>query len=276
MARLLGKVIAPPMNKYYVLLTQNAALCTFFGALIGAGFMWFITSPLSDNLIRYGTYGISVLAALIASGIAWMSAMANIHNQQNLAKTAGEQSLLAARAVLPPVLSSLHNKAQLGFVASANQIKLKANSDEALKSLEQLALTPDELSALQKCIQFSDEDTARWLSLIISHFQIHHARLEGNLFTVGLIKLEKQIANDALDWSLTSTMVLHLIEFARTGKVPTLDLPKENIVIPIHFDGTGPVMTHWDNVFRRVCHHFDDTGGWSSIAFQKRLLNPNN
>jgi len=265
------------MNKYYDRLTQNAALCALFGAFMGAGFIWFIASPLSENYIKFGTYGISALVALFASGIAWHSAMASIENQNRLARIATIQSLLAARAGLPRVLSGLHRKAQLGVEASLNQEELRTRPDEARKSIEQLALTPDELSALQRIIQFSDdENTARWLSLIISHFQIQQARLESNFSEAGLLLTDTAIAIQAFDWILAKTLVEHVFEYSRTGKIPASVLPKHRLQFQKDPTASGILETHWDIVHHRLCTHFGKHGGWSSLAFQNRLLNPEN
>lgn len=177
----------------------NFALGCFLGSIFSLSLAWVIDESVATAYQKNWVYLFSALTTLAAAALALSGTFSVIHNQKELAASENAKSLLAARAALPPVLSSLTKKATLGFDACSNQLTLKTTPHVARDTLEKLTLTTDELAVLTSCIKYCDDDTARWLSLIISHLQILYARLDSNLFTAGLLPDDMQIAGGALD-----------------------------------------------------------------------------
>lgn len=252
----------------------NFALGCFVGAFFALALAWIIDESVHDAYQKNWVYLFSALTTLAAASLALSGTFSVIFNQNELARKETERSMLAARALLPPVLSSLHTKAELGFLAAANQKEYKSNPDKARQLLDKLSLSSEELKVLSDCIKFSEDDTARWLSLIISHFQIERSRLDSAFSTKGLLTLDLQITDGALDWLVTLALVSHLFEFARTGRKPSSELSKNELHFPLSADIPGFVHDNWDEVRDQLFEYFEGTGGWSSIAFQNRLLNP--
>ncbi|WP_283425427.1 hypothetical protein [Shimia sagamensis] len=239
--------------------------------------MLLIEAPLSENYVKYGTFGIGALVALLGSGLALAGVLANIDNQNRLAEEENEKSLLAARAALPPVLSSLYQKCSNAFEISDNQLEERRNEKMALRLLSELELSSNELKSLTECIKHADADTARWLSLIISHFQIAQARLNRHLLNSDLYADPPEdnyqsVAYRAVDWLEIKALVSHVFDFARTGKLPATELDTSKISLPIDNFGTGPTARCWDHTYENLMDHYDENGGTSSIGFQQRLL----
>lgn len=70
-------------------------------------------------------------------------------------------------------------------------------------------------------------------------------------------------------------MIAHLFEFARTGRLPSEALPKASFTLPnisssIELNGDVVVASYQSKL-----KEIEDTGGWTSTAFQKNLINPN-
>lgn len=221
-------------------------------------------------------------AATIVAGVgggilAWQSAQRQVENQNRLASEEVERSLMAARAVLPPVLSSLYLKSVAGFEASDDQLSRSQDESASLRLLSELELSEEELKALTGCIKFADPGTARWLSLIISHFQIGQARLRSHLLRSDLTvdapsSNDQAIAYRAIDWLEIKALVSHLFEFARTGTPPGAELDTSKISPPIEYLHTGPTARCWKETFDDLMRHYDENSGVTSEAFQKRLI----
>lgn len=237
---------------------------------------WLIDEGVSEVLGIHVVYLFSAVATLFAASLALKGTLSVIENQNQHKIQDIERSLLAARAALPAVLSSLYQKSLDGYEAAANQTNLKAVPASANVILEKLSLTSSELRVLQECIKYCDDNTARWLSLIISHFQISRSRLERDLSNIKISVTGPPLARSAMEWLLIKAMVGHVFEFSRTGKEPAFELGKNSIEYPIDAPWDSPVLANWDHVYSSLTSKFENTGGWSSSAFQKRLLNSNN
>lgn len=256
---------------------KNFALGFLVGALIALSLAWALDETVSEGLRKNWVYLASAATTLLAASLALLGTFSIIENQNRLASEENEKSLLAARAALPTVLSSLYRKSENGFEASDDQLGRSQDKPACLRLLSELELSEEELKALTGCIKFADPDTARWLSLIISHFQIAQARLERDLLRSELTVHTASsnapiIADRAIDWLEIKALVSHLFEFARTGTPTGTELDTSKISLPIEFLYTGPTARCWDNAFDNLMRHYDDNGGVTSEAFQQRLI----
>lgn len=256
---------------------RNFALGCFTGAFIALSLAWLLDETVSTALQKNWIYLVSAGVTLLAASLALLGTFSVIENQNKLAKEENEKSLLAARAALPPVLSSLYQKCSNAFEISDNQLEVRRNEKMALRLLSELELSSKELKALTECIKHADADTARWLSLIISHFQIAQARLNRHLLNSDLYAdpLEdnyQSVAYRAVDWLEIKALVSHVFDFARTGNLPATGLDTSKISLPIDNFGTGPTARYWDHTYENLMDHYDENGGTSSFGFQQRLL----
>jgi len=256
---------------------RNYALGCFTGASIALSLAWLLDETVSTALQTNWIYLVSAGVTLLAASLALLGTFSIIENQNRLAAEEKNKSLLAARAALPPVLSSLYQKSTLGFEVSDNQLQQSQDANGSSRLLSELELQESELRALTECIKFSDPDTARWLSLIISHFQISQARLQDHLLSSDLTvhapdSHYQAIAYRAVDWLEVKALVSHLFEFARTGKLPATELDVSKISLPINHFGTGPTARCWESTFENLIDYYEENGGTSSIGFQQRLI----
>ena len=252
---------------------NNFAFGCFVGSLSTLILAWILDENVGVAFQKNAIYLFTFAATLGAAALALLGTLTVISNQNEIAYQENNRRLLAARAALPPVLSSLYQKAVTGADMTANQKPLKATPKKAQKALRKLAITSSEMLVLKECIKYADEDTSRWLSLIISHFQIHRSRLNSAFFTRGLIIIDIQVARATLEWFLIKIMIEHLFEFSRTGKQPDFELDSTKIRYPIQLGHSGPVYNNWDQVVEDLVVYIDKYGGWSGAAFQRRLLN---
>lgn len=252
---------------------RNVSIGAFCGACLGVCFMLLIESPLSENYVKYGIYGIGALVALLGSGLALAGVLANIDNQNRLAEEENKKSLLAARAALPPVLASLNSKAEAGYKNAVDFETQKSWEIEFKEeSVEKSSISASEIAVLQECIKYADSISARWLSLIVAHFQIQASRLEGSLTTSGLIKLEGQVADDAINWRILSAMIAHMFEFSRTGKKPEEFLPENTVNIAVDVASKNLSREDLEKARSRKVKYIEETHGWTSTGFQNALV----
>lgn len=139
------------------------------------------------------------------------------------------------------------------------------------QTIEGIRISKEEIDVLKNCIKYSNPTTARWLSLIIAHFQIQTSRTEAALNTVNATTPPTAAASSALQWILLRELIGHLFEFSRTGQLPSEILDNSGIVFPIHASQTGPVFNNWGKAYQRLTNYHANNGGWTSKAFQARL-----
>jgi len=253
---------------------QNYALGCLTGALIALFLAWSLDETVSVVLQKTWIYLVSAGVTLIAASLALLGTLSVIENQNRLASEEVERSLLAARAVLPPVLSSLSVKASRGFNAIADYENLLSQDKEIGEQiLQNIRITKDEIDTLKECIQVSDPNTARWLSLVVSHFQIHTSRLENDfLREYRFQRSDLHTAKAAMNWVLIRQLIGHLFDFGRAGQLPSKTLNKEMISYPIDSAFSGPVFENWDEAYDQLVARIDSSGGWSSEAFLARIV----
>ena len=117
-------------------------------AILGSGWQ--------ENAVRYGTYGITVVAGLFASGIALGGALLNLDKQRELT----ERRHIAARSVLPLTLSNLYKLTETGFETVLESETLKAGPpEEALRRFHDLQLPKDDVRQIRDCIEAADPIT---------------------------------------------------------------------------------------------------------------------
>ncbi|MFY0660549.1 MAG: hypothetical protein JXR15_08655 [Shimia sp.] len=233
-----------------------------------------VRNDVTDNWAILLAATATIIAGVGGGVLAWKSAQRQVENQNRLAEQDNQRSLLAARAALPPVLASLNSKAKIGFANAADFETQKSWEIELKKeSVENSSISRSEIAVLQDCIKFADPISARWLSLIVAHFQIRSSRLERNLAQIGLIRMEWQVADDAMNWRVLSAMIDHMFEFSRTGKIPDEVLSENAVSLPVDIPPSKLTVRDWDKAFSRKMKRVALTGGWASKNFQSSLLN---
>lgn len=99
---------------------RNFALGCFVGALIALILAWALDETVSEDLRKNWIYLVSAGVTLLAASLALLGTFSVIENQNRLAAEENTRSLLAARAALPPVLSSFSGKADAAFEMMQN------------------------------------------------------------------------------------------------------------------------------------------------------------
>jgi hypothetical protein len=141
---------------------RNISIGAFCGACLGVCFMLLIESPLSENYVKYGTFGIGALVALLGSGLALAGVLANIDNQNRLAEEENAKSLLAARAALPAVLATLSAKAESGCLSAANlRSRQRWENEYKAEAIDEASIGAAEITVLQECIKYAVPVSAR-------------------------------------------------------------------------------------------------------------------
>lgn len=264
-------------NKLTMMVTlylKNTALGALIGFFIGAGFIVLLGSEFSDNLIRYGTYGLAIVATLFASGLALVGVFANLNNQQEIERNQRDQALFAARAVLSLTLSALHQKSILGFDIAMDIDQLRKEDIEVrIEKLDTLRISKEYIEQIKDCIECSDGTAQDWLMLIPAYWQVSIARLEGVVLDTNLFADDYQNANRAVEWLAIKSMISQLFEFARLGNAPPDEMSIERISVPIESDHLyGQHSKQLSDAIKRNSEFYNRTGGRSIKAFRNRLL----
>lgn len=219
---------------------NNISIGAFCGACLGVCFMLLIESPLSENYVKYGTYGIGALVALLGSGLALAGVLASIENQNQNIRSEKTASNKAAKAVLPLALSRLSeiaNKASEISLSDDDFFDDPANVEIVKRELE---IGDATIGTLKECIEFSDPMTQEWISLALAHYQVARSRLVASIAVDGFLVTNETRADHVFDWELTRAIVEHLFEYARGSKDrPPETLEPANIGISIHSKHNG-------------------------------------
>ena len=253
--------------KFY---TRNIASAALAGFVIGMAYVMVLSTNWEDNLIRYGTYGITILVSLFASAIAVGGVLLNLNKQQELI----ERRHIAARAVLPITLSRLHKLAEYGFETVLDVPALReGNPEVAIKHLKELQISSEDLTQIRECIEAADSETQAWLSLILAHWQIQESRLETDLLDNNIIpKDERQLASAGVDWLIIRAMISHLYDYARTGSSPSHTLESKELRIPLRIPKFD--QSELAGAQTRYKEFIEKNGGWSIDGFRERLKSP--
>ncbi len=202
-----------PHNKRSIMMRwfhyiRNFPMGASFGVFMGAIFIIVIQGEWPDGLQRYGTYGITAIVTLLASGIALTTAIWNT-------ETARRRKLKAAKASLPLALSRLIQIARNGVQISMEDNAFFNDPDNASLIEERLAIPDGVFATLKECIEFGDETSAQWLTNIIAHYQVYKARLVGLAADRNMNPIDHYRAQHAAEWIFWHAMVSHLFGFAR-------------------------------------------------------------
>ena len=253
--------------------TENVAIAAFLGYLLGMAYVALLSSGYEENVIKFGTYGLTILSGLLASGLALAGVMANLNFQEEARKRESDNSLAAARAVLPFTLSTLHRLSEQGFETAMKTESLrKGTHADAMAAVRALEVPSGQIERLQKCIEYTGDHSKEWLSLIIAHWQIETSRLESSLLDKRLSISSYQIKSSAADWLLIRALISHLFDFSRTGIEPEDELDRSEFTAPFfggHFDDSELL-----DAIERHKKYFDECGGWTTRAFRERMKIP--
>lgn len=244
----------------------NLPLGVAIGVIFALGICAVFDADVSENLTKFYTFLGSAVLSLFAAAVALSGVLANLQKQDELV----ERRHVAARVVLPIVLSRLYSIAERGFDTVMTLDSFKASDREAaLTSLKLIEIPPDDLTKIRDCVEVAGPQVQAWLTLILAHWQIEVARLESK-FDENLITVKSQQYSSAVDWLIIRAMIIHLFDYSRTGRAPSSTLNKDSISIPL-------LSQHMNNVEVRdkiAARHDWYLGnyGYSLVGFQKRLV----
>jgi hypothetical protein len=246
--------------------TKNIAFSAMIGCIIGMVYVAMLSSNWSENAVRYGTYGITVLVGFFASAIAIGSALLSINKQQELI----DRRHISARAVLPLTLSRLYKLAEDGFETVLNTNALRnVSREDAITQLQRLEIPTDNIKQIRECVEAADKETQEWLSLILAHWQLETSRLESTLLTENLSYDARDLANSGVDWLVIRAMIIHLFEYSRTGSAPEAALALNDIAAPLRSGHRH--NEELSNARTRKLQHIEANGGATFEGFRSRL-----
>lgn len=199
-----------------------------FGALVGVVATLGLSWGLAVLSIEYWSVSgdiFAVVGVLFAALIALKGVRSQIETQLKINEENRKQELEAYRATLPLAISQLVTISINGMRASLSVNSTVQISSEEVE--EMLGMPEGVLDTLRNCIKSSDEISQRWLSSIISNYQIYYSRSRklpsmALPHTEGMDKRAEHARLDlALDWATLHALVEHVFGFSR-GSADTI------------------------------------------------------
>lgn len=203
------------MQQIETSILRNFSLGALTGVFLGIAFFVVVEEDLSDEYKKYLTYGISALVALLGSGIALAGVLTSIDNQNKIFQETRKKSLLASKALLPLALSRLHEIAENGTTIALEEDAFLNNPDNAPIVRERLEIDEATMKILKECIEFSDEVTRKWLTIIFSRYQVARSRIVGSIEDRHRVITDTTRGDHAYDWEVIRAIIGHLFEYAR-------------------------------------------------------------
>ena len=133
--------------------------------------------------------------------------MTSIENQNIIVERNRLQDLAAWRSTLPLALSKLMSISCDGMAAAVRSGSAATWTQSDLN--ERLEVPTAVMDTLRNCIKSSDDESRKWLSVLVSRYQVYRSRSE-ELLTHGAGSHDL-----ALDWATFYALVEHCYPFAR-------------------------------------------------------------
>lgn len=228
---------------------RNFPMGVLIGFFVGILIILLFGADLDDDLIRYGTYLLTLCATLLASATAFATAIWNAESQR-VAK------LRASKAALPTVLSQLVELAD-DALECALRINGLENRGFQQEVSEKLSISERQLHVIQNCIEYSPEIAGDWMSILLSHHQVYYSRLHGRFYDENFSTIEGTNYRDACDWLVFRMIVNHMFDFARGGDIPSKTIEKSLIhtrpLAGLGFSSWPQIKPHFERTKELYC-----------------------
>ncbi|WP_417271020.1 hypothetical protein [Celeribacter sp.] len=213
------------MLKWFEFL-KNFPFGIFVGFISAMTLFWLFGADISEDLTRYGTYVLTAMASLLASAVAFATAIWNTERQR-------DARLKVARANLPLALSHLIEVCSRGY-EYAKELQGWDDVETNFPNLrDDIRISEDALDTINDVIENSDDTTADWLSIFLAHYQVFSSRLDGRRDEAFLHDIRYHFISDAADWRLLTAIVNHLFDYSRTGTTPATKIDKTTFSVPL-------------------------------------------
>lgn len=216
-------------------LKELAALRKFIDGAFFATIVFLLLFMMIDFNIKneawISVFGSFVVAAFTIAA-AWVALRGNriqIAQNEDLENQRRMNSLIAAKAVLPSILSELSAIAQNNLLLNFPQNKAP-KGNPVPKPTKFLRVPESVLPALKECIQHSDPISQERLANILRHFQVYDARQKRNSsgfltpqYTANPPKPtynEMTAISSAIGWAVIYALISDAYDFARGSKQP--------------------------------------------------------
>lgn len=203
----------------------------FFATLVFLVLFMVLDSDIKDET-WIGVFGNFVVAAftIAAAWVALSGNRAQIKQTNDVEDERRQNSLIAARAILPSILSEL-SRITLNNLLLVFPDNRAPPGNDTPKPEEFIRLPEEILPPLKECIQYSDPVSQERLGNILRHFQVHEAR-RGNRtrYTIRPYHLdnppppdfrELSAISNAIGWAVIYGLVSDAYGFAR-GSRPSI------------------------------------------------------
>ena len=152
---------------------------------------------------------------MLAAGAAFGSILLQLKATPLTAAAPRLASLRAAQAALPLALSEIVRVSNTGVdYASKDHAFFKLpNSRSEYENAT--GISEDTLNVLKTCIEFADEQSAKWLAVVLQHYQVANARLLSHFDELPVTYDKSDQAKHARDWLIVKALTEHLFDFAR-------------------------------------------------------------
>ncbi|WP_313591220.1 hypothetical protein [Agrobacterium cavarae] len=202
----------------------------FFATLVFLTLFMVIDFKVKDET-WVNVFGSFVVAAFTIAA-AWVALRGNriqITQNEDLENSRRINSLIAAKAVLPSILSELNSIAQNNLLLNFPQNKAP-KGNPVRKPTELLRVPESVLPALKECIQYSDPVSQERLANILRHFQVYdarHKRSSTSFLTPHYAGNppkpnynEMTAISSAIGWAVIHALISDAYDFARGSKYP--------------------------------------------------------
>ena len=181
----------------------------FGGALVGMFYTWFVIgSPHTEELSNFVNTIMTILASLLAAGAAIASA-----SWESERRKAGE--LRAAKVTLPLALTDFVRVSESGIRYALEDEAFFKSAENRARYVSDISLSNETLETIKSCVASADETSAKWLSVLVQHYQVYNSRLLSNFDDLGVRYSDYQKAEHIEEWILLKALAEHLFDYSR-------------------------------------------------------------
>lgn len=217
---------------------ENFPFGVLVGFIFGMLFAIYLGSDISasakSNVVGVAT----VFGTLFAAGFATFGVITTVRQQEVHRQKERTDRLKAARAALPMALTKLIAISKNGIQYSLADKEFLKAPENAQKVSDALEIPTEVIEILRSCIENADDETGKWLSLTISHYQVYRSRILGLISDRNMAPRDIYRADNTASWCIYHAIVEHLFRFAREGTRPAICFEKDRLFTPM-FDRAG-------------------------------------
>ncbi|WP_417816506.1 hypothetical protein [Tritonibacter scottomollicae] len=211
----------------------NPAIFGSIGFVIGFAYVGLLQGGVDGVVEKFFFDGIQILAPMLAAGAAFGSILLQIKETKVTAEEQRLAKLRAAKATLPLALSEIVRVSNTGVDYACKDPAFFKLPNSRSEYENATGISEDTLNVLKTCIEFADEQSAKWLAVVLQHYQVANARFLSHFDDPDMLYDECDQAAIISRWLIVKALTAHLFDFARGAETAPMELKAHLIRLPI-------------------------------------------